>query len=162
MANIPIVTLIMAYHTLTSVVCGYYIHPRRNCTGTDCSNYLLQRPKINLEQQKTLRIEMIRKQILSKLRMHERPNITKSIPRVAFHKALQKLKLRDPKLRSRGVTEDYYAQISEIVSFSEEGRSSLINLPVHDLEAPRSGSQCNNATKAVVLHRTELNRPGSN
>ncbi|XP_064648201.1 inhibin beta B chain-like [Lineus longissimus] len=120
MAAIPIVTLIIAYHTLTSVVSGYHTH-KRNCTGTDCVNRLLHRPKLTLQQQKTLRIEMIKGQILSKLRMHAKPNVTKSIPRVAFHKALQKLKMRDPKLRGgRGANEDYYAQISEIVSFSEE------------------------------------------
>ena len=71
---------------------------------------------------------MIKKQMLAKLRKTaitvntSVPSVAKNIPKAAFHIALQKLKLKGPKVHARGSKEDYYAQISEIVSFSEEGK----------------------------------------
>ena len=74
---------------------------------------------------KQLRIDTIRKQVMEKLRLPPRlptMNVTREIPRVVFQKALQKLRMRDDiKLQKTGMQADAYAQISEIVSFSESG-----------------------------------------
>ncbi|KAK4295261.1 hypothetical protein Pmani_032165 [Petrolisthes manimaculis] len=80
----------------------------------------------------TLRIEGIKQQILSKLGLRAKPNVTSSIPREVLLQTLYRseedrelLEKQQAELHGTDeelVEDDYYAKTSEIISFAEPGR----------------------------------------
>lgn len=73
-----------------------------------------------------LRIELIKQQILQKLRLPAEPNITQPVPRQVLLRALGKI---DPTMAEEPANSvektqavEYYAQTKEIISFSEPGK----------------------------------------
>lgn len=86
------------------------------------------------DAEEKLMIEVAKQQILSKLHLKERPNITHTIPRVALLTALRKL--HSGRVRQDGTlvldnntpTKD---QGYEIVSFAETGESSLSQMQIN-------------------------------
>ncbi|XP_068205335.1 inhibin beta B chain-like [Palaemon carinicauda] len=83
------------------------------------------------EALETLRIEGIKQQILSKLGLRAKPNVTSNIPREVLIQTLQRSeedievleKLKSPTDESDEeiLDDDYYAKTSEIISFAEPG-----------------------------------------
>jgi len=99
----------------------------RRCTT--CSPHTVQDKVEN-----ALRLELIKRQILDRLGLDARPNITKAVPRKAIHTALRRLHAED--LITQVTTpapEDHddeqqehheEAQTVEIISFAEAGEST--------------------------------------
>ena len=96
-------------------------------TPANCTNCTRRLLGANMVQQ--LRLKYIQEQIMAKLRMSETPGRNPTeIPSEVIRKAIEKMKIGETKRRSKMVNpppdegrEGYYAQISEIISFSEEG-----------------------------------------
>lgn len=80
----------------------------------------------------TLRIEGIKQQILSKLGLRAKPNVTSSIPREVLIQTLYRSQedielLQQPQVPAQQdeedlLEDDYYAKTSEIISFAEPGK----------------------------------------
>lgn len=82
-------------------------------------------------------LEAVKRHILSRLQMRERPNITHPIPKAAMVTALRKLhagKVREdgrveiPNLDGHAMNNEVLEETSEIISFAETGVLSLILL----------------------------------
>ena len=94
-------------------------------------------PKNDQEQKKldNLRIENIKQQILSKLGLKSKPNISTSIPRDVLLQTLYRSDDTRPLLKEPDTgsfqdeaisyEDDYYAKTSEIISFAEPGELKL-------------------------------------
>lgn len=79
-------------------------------------------------------LEAVKRHILSRLQMRERPNITHPVPKAAMVTALRKLhagKLREdgrveiPNLDGHPMSNEVLEESSEIISFAEKGEESL-------------------------------------
>lgn len=78
-----------------------------------------------------LRIEVIKQQILSKLGLKQKPNITSSIPREVvldtLWRADEGMDLLNPRIQGNRPKsdngDDYYARTSEIITFAEPGKN---------------------------------------
>lgn len=100
-----------------------------------CPNCVHPRSVPDARALETLRIEGIKQQILSKLGLRAKPNVTSSIPREVLLQTLYRSeedrellqKQREEQLRSAGheqlLDDDYYAKTSEIISFAEPGEA---------------------------------------
>lgn len=96
-----------------------------------CPNCVHQRSVPDNLAVETLRIEGIKQQILSKLGLRAKPNVTSSIPREVLLQTLYRseedrelLEKHPPQLQPSDeelVEDDYYAKTSEIISFAEPG-----------------------------------------
>lgn len=98
-----------------------------------CPNCVHPRSVPDARALETLRIEGIKQQILSKLGLRAKPNVTSGIPREVLLQTLYRseedrelLEKQQEQLRAAGheqlLDDDYYAKTSEIISFAEPGR----------------------------------------
>ncbi len=113
-----------------------------NCTGYDCLPATLQqhtaglairlphtasrKPRAQvLTRMKEFRLEVIKHQILDKLGLAETPNITQDVQnQPVFHKAIQEsIRRMRNRHREQAKAQGYYADISEIISFAEQGKT---------------------------------------
>ncbi|GAB6027488.1 hypothetical protein CHUAL_001741 [Chamberlinius hualienensis] len=102
-----------------------------NNSRNRCPNCMIPNDDAQRQAVDNLRIETIKIQILSKLGLKHKPNITMSIPREVvldtLWKADEGMDLLNPTVQgNRAKTEpadDYYARTSEIITFAEPGGS---------------------------------------
>ncbi|XP_071538797.1 inhibin beta B chain-like isoform X1 [Panulirus ornatus] len=105
--------------------------PEAPSEARHCPNCVHQRSVPDAWSLETLRIEGIKQQILSKLGLRAKPNVTSSIPREVLLQTLYRseedrelLEKQQAQLQTSDeelVEDDYYAKTSEIISFAEPG-----------------------------------------
>lgn len=99
-----------------------------------CPNCVLPKDANQQRQLDLLRIETIKHQLLSKLGLRAKPNVTSTIPREVLLQTLYRSDEARPLLQDAPPPsfqslplleeeEDYYAKTSEIISFAEPGKS---------------------------------------
>ena len=96
-----------------------------------CPNCVHPRSIPDARALQTLRIEGIKQQILSKLGLRAKPNVTSGIPREVLLQTLYRseedremLQKQQEQLNTAGeelIEDDYYAKTSEIISFAVPG-----------------------------------------
>lgn len=134
---------------------GRPVHARPE--ARHCPNCVHPRSVPDARALETLRIEGIKQQILSKLGLRAKPNVTSSIPREVLLQTLYRSeedrellqKQREEQLRSGGheqqlVDDDYYAKTSEIISFAEPGEAGRAGRQTGgggEIECPGEGSE---------------------
>ena len=93
-----------------------------NCPG--CAESTTAPPtresRLTLQQEETIRRLIIKQEILSKLGRKEPPRVNISFPRGVLYKVLEKVE-PPSESENRALGGGYYAEISNIISFSENG-----------------------------------------
>lgn len=127
---------------LTSLVLLGALVPEGLGAVTGCTTCGVQQMDKGSEEQ--FLIELAKKQILSKLHLRERPNITQTLPRAALANALRKL--HAGRVRADGTVEldnnlasaQHTDQAYEIVSFANIGKEFSLEISITLVATPNT------------------------
>lgn len=100
------------------------IPPRENCTtGEECAGQRAQ-----VMRMREHRLAIIKREIFAKLGLESKPNVTQDIPRETIDKVVRKAIDRDDERTEGDFPDNYFADVSKIVSFAEEAAGTPCKL----------------------------------